>query len=72
MQIHQQTVEEALARLRSGSGGLSSAEADRRLVEFGPNRIREEHRKSLILGLLKEFTHFFSLVLWLAAGLAFL
>src|SRR3972149_9779718 len=38
MRITQLTVAEALASLRSSERGLDSAEAARRLVEFGPNR----------------------------------
>ncbi|HEX8987563.1 MAG TPA: cation-transporting P-type ATPase [Rhodocyclaceae bacterium] len=61
----------ALASLGSGSGGLSDAEAARRLVEFGANRIEAVAAEPLWLALGREFTHFFALLLWLAAGLAF-
>jgi len=71
MKIHQISVEEALNNLHTGEGGLTSNEATNRLKEFGQNHLREERRKPLVIGLLKEFTHFFSIVLWLAAGLAF-
>ena len=72
MKIHQLSVAEALASLSSGPEGLSSQEAERRRREYGPNRVEEIPRSPLTLVLLKEFTHFFSVVLWLAAGLAFL
>jgi sodium/potassium-transporting ATPase subunit alpha len=62
----------ALAALGSGPQGLAAAEAQRRLAEFGPNRVEAAAREPLWLALLREFTHFFALVLWLAAGLAFL
>jgi hypothetical protein len=39
MLIHQLPLDEAFAALRSAPGGLSHAEADARLVEFGANRI---------------------------------
>lgn len=72
MSIAQQTPEVALAALRSGPQGLSASEVHRRLKEFGFNRIEAAARESLWLTLLREFSHFFALILWLAAGLAFL
>ncbi|MFC5299767.1 cation-translocating P-type ATPase [Azospira restricta] len=61
----------ALAHLGSGVDGLLPAEAARRLAEFGPNRVAAAPRRPLALTLLQEFTNFFALILWLAAGLAF-
>jgi hypothetical protein len=62
---------DALRALRSGSDGLSAAEAVRRLAEFGPNDVERVERPSQALAFLAEFTHFFALILWVAAGLAF-
>src|SRR5664280_2801162 len=72
MKIHQLSADEAIASLRSTPQGLLSAEATRRLLEYGPNRVQKVTRESLILRFLKQFTQFFSLILWVAAGLAFL
>jgi sodium/potassium-transporting ATPase subunit alpha len=69
--IHRLTVEEALASLQSGPLGLSGDEARRRLQEFGPNRVERIRTEPLVLRFLKSFSHFFALILWLAAGLAF-
>ncbi|MBI4757375.1 MAG: cation-transporting P-type ATPase [Betaproteobacteria bacterium] len=71
MKIHQLSGEEALASLHSGADGLSREEAARRLAEYGPNQVEEVRRKSLALAFLSEFSHFFALILWVAAGLAF-
>jgi len=71
MKIHHLTVEDALKSLHSGLEGLSVAEADRRRSEFGPNRVERIQEESLVLRFLKGFTHFFALILWVAAGLAF-
>lgn len=71
MKIHQFTPEQALVSLKSGVDGLLPAEAARRLVEFGENRVEGVRGEPLWLGFVKEFTHFFALILWLAAGLAF-
>jgi sodium/potassium-transporting ATPase subunit alpha len=62
---------EALASVHSTSQGLCSAEAERRLREFGPNLVPEVPHEPPWLRLLKEFVHFFSLILWVAAALAF-
>ena len=72
MRVHQLSVTDALSSLRSTGDGLSSAEAARRLGEFGPNRLEKVAQESLVLRLLKEFFGFFSVILWIAAALAFL
>jgi sodium/potassium-transporting ATPase subunit alpha len=71
MRIHQNSVNEALASLRSSTQGLSSLEAKRRLREHGLNVVQELARESPWLRLLREFFQFFSLILWVAAALAF-
>ncbi len=71
MKIHQLTAENALASLNSRLDGLTPEEAARRLHEYGENRIAQVRRKSILLEFAKEFTHFFALILWLAAALAF-
>ncbi|HET9701099.1 MAG TPA: cation-transporting P-type ATPase [Burkholderiales bacterium] len=71
MKIQQLGMERALASLNSGPDGLSAFEARRRLREFGPNRVEAVARDSLWLRFAREFIHFFALILWIAAGLAF-
>ena len=71
MNIHQLTVDAALASLRSTPGGLPAGEAARRLDQFGPNRIERASRTPRTVRFLREFTHFFAVVLWIAALLAF-
>ncbi|HET6718399.1 MAG TPA: cation-transporting P-type ATPase, partial [Rhodocyclaceae bacterium] len=71
LELARQSPAAALAALRSSVQGIAPAEAVRRLAEFGPNRIQAVARPPLWLQLLKEFSHFFALILWLAAGLAF-
>ena len=72
MRITHLAPDEVAASLRSRSAGLSSLEARQRLEEYGPNRVEELKRVPLALRFLQEFTHFFALILWLAAALAFL
>ena len=71
MKIHQLSPGEALKSLKSSHDGLSQNEALHRLKEFGPNQIDKVPPESLLISFLKEFIHFFALILWLAAGLAF-
>jgi len=72
MKIHQLAVEQAYASLHSHPIGLSEHEARRRLQEYGPNRVEEVSEERLLPGFIKQFTHFFALILWFAAILAFI
>jgi magnesium-transporting ATPase (P-type) len=65
------TVDQALASLNSSPVGLTDGEAARRLLEFGPNRVEAVPGTPLLLRFAREFTHFFALILWFAAALAF-
>lgn len=71
MRIHQLSPLDAVVSLKSTASGLSRAEVERRLHEYGYNEVQKVARRPLWLRLIKEFTSFFSLILWLAAGLAF-
>src|SRR5690348_14889689 len=70
--IQQLSVEEAVASLRSATDGLSSSEARRRLAEFGANQLEPPRKPPLFLRLVRQFFPFFSVILWIAAGLGFL
>ena len=71
MEIHQLTVADAFASLKSGLSGLDDAEAGRRLAEFGANEVEEVAHEPLLLTFAREFVHFFALILWVAVALAF-
>lgn len=71
MKIHHLDPEEALESLDSSFAGLSDDEIEHRLHEYGFNKIEEVRKESVWLILLKEFSHFFALILWFAAGLAY-
>ncbi|WP_216622750.1 cation-transporting P-type ATPase [Corallococcus exercitus] len=62
---------ESLRSLDSRAQGLASAEAERRQREFGPNQVSHARQEPLVRRFLRQFTHFFALVLWAAAALAF-
>jgi magnesium-transporting ATPase (P-type) len=72
MKIHHLTADEALRSLHTGPAGLAGVEAERRLREFGPNRVERIRGTPLWVRFLKGFTHFFALILWVAAALSFL
>ena len=63
--------DDALKVLDTRRSGLTSAEAQRRLQTYGPNRIEQRRGESLLVSFLKQFTHFFAVILWVAAALAF-
>jgi magnesium-transporting ATPase (P-type) len=72
MQIPILSVDAVLAGLRTTPQGLASSEAARRAAEYGPNRIEEARREPAWLRVARQFTHFFAIILWIAAGLVFL
>lgn len=71
MPIQRLSIEEALASLHSKAEGLAGAEAERRFKEYGPNELEDLSRRSLLVTFLQQFVHFFALVLWVGAGMAF-
>ncbi len=71
MNPHRHAIDKLYAHLHSSERGLSQAEAARRLERYGANRLEKIAGQSMLGRLFKEFTHFFALILWLAAGLAF-
>jgi calcium-translocating P-type ATPase len=70
-ELHDLEVEAAFRALRSGPEGLAPAEAARRLASFGPNDLARMERPSRLRSFAAEFTHFFALILWVGAALAF-
>jgi sodium/potassium-transporting ATPase subunit alpha len=71
MKIHHLTIDEAFASVQTTPAGLSTAEAQWRLAEFGRNEVARVEREPLVLTFFKEFGHFFAIILWIAAALAF-
>ena len=64
-------IAEALESLGTSATGLSASEAERRHREYGANCILAIDAEPEWRRLLREFTHFFAIILWVAAGLAF-
>jgi calcium-translocating P-type ATPase len=61
-----------LRDLRSGREGLTGSESKRRLVQYGPNELRRRGGLRWPVELARQFTHPLALLLWAAAGLAWL
>lgn len=70
MNIQRLTAEQALATLQSSTAGLAPLEAERRLREFGSNRIQSLRAEPQLVRFLKQLTHLFAVILWIAASLA--
>jgi magnesium-transporting ATPase (P-type) len=58
------------ADLRSRHDGLSAREAERRLIEYGPNEIVRRGHAPWWRGVLAQLTHPLALLLWAASVLA--
>jgi magnesium-transporting ATPase (P-type) len=71
MLIHQLPLDAAITTLRSARTGLSPADAAARQREFGANRIDRLPATPLVVRFIGQFTHFFAILLWIAALLAF-
>ncbi len=61
-----------LRDLDTTTRGLSALEADRRLVQYGPNALRRRGGVQWPRELARQLTHPLALLLWLAAGLSLL
>jgi P-type Ca2+ transporter type 2C len=57
--------------LGSSVDGLSPAEAERRLEEFGSNTVSPQRRRGLLGRFVSNFTHFMALLLWFGGAVAF-
>jgi magnesium-transporting ATPase (P-type) len=68
----EERLELLLRDLRTSRTGLSRREAARRLVQFGPNLLERRHRRRWLPELAHQLTHPLALLLWAAAGLAWI
>ena len=66
-----EAVELVLRSLNTHRDGLSSREAQRRLVQFGPNQLTRRGGRRWPRELARQLTHPLALLLWLAALLSF-
>lgn len=68
----EERLELLLRDLRTSARGLTQREADRRLIQFGPNRLERRGGRRWPRELARQFTHPLALLLWAAAGLAWI
>ena len=67
---HAMDAEETLKALNGTATGLSQAEAQRRLAEYGPNELKKEKRASPIKLFLEQFTDILIVILLIATALS--
>ena len=67
---HSLETHEVLTALDSGDSGLTSDEAQRRLVEFGPNELAEKKKVSAWAIFLEQFKSFLIIILLVAVALS--
>ena len=70
MHWHQKNIEEVIEELGSSLQGISAANAQKLLLEHGPNELTEKKRKTLFMMFLDQFKDFMILVLIAAAIIA--
>jgi Ca2+-transporting ATPase len=63
-------IEETLQALNTKEKGLSEEEAQKRLIEFGPNELKKEKGASPIKLFLEQFTDILIIILLIATGLS--
>ena len=63
---HMLGLDETYQELKSQPGGISPAEADRRLQEYGPNELQAAHRVSPWEILLEQFKNVLIIILLIA------
>ncbi|HNX73410.1 MAG TPA: cation-translocating P-type ATPase [Spirochaetales bacterium] len=70
---HTKSIEETVDELRTNAEtGLSSAEAQKRLELYGPNRLKEKRRKSTFVLFLEQFNDYLIYILIAAAVISIL
>src|SRR3972149_6208237 len=67
MKYHQQKFEEVLTALSTSANGLSDDEAGKRLLEYGPNEIKELAKRPPLGMLIDQFKDFMIIILVVAA-----
>ncbi|MCC7201153.1 MAG: cation-translocating P-type ATPase [Nitrospirae bacterium] len=67
MNYHQKKSEDVLSALATSANGLSNSEAAKRLLEYGPNEIKEAARRTPLGMFLDQFRDFMIIILIVAA-----
>lgn len=64
------TIQEVYSHLNSGPSGLTSSEADIRLLKNGRNTLIKPPKRSIIRKLFSNFTHLMAVLLWIGGSIA--
>lgn len=67
MRWHQKTVQAVIEEMNTSLKGISSEDAQKRLLEYGPNELTEKKKKTALMMLLDQFKDFMIIVLITAA-----
>ena len=67
MRWHQKKTDEVVEELRASLHGLSQEDVQKRLLEYGPNELKEKKKKTVFVMFLDQFKDFMILVLIAAA-----
>jgi len=70
LKLYLESIETALQKTGSNAGGLTSAEAESRLLKNGKNKLQEAKKESLIVRFLKQLTDPMILILIAAAAVS--
>jgi sodium/potassium-transporting ATPase subunit alpha len=65
------TLAELYLAFDSSEEGLNDAQVRRRQIQYGPNALPNMSAKPWYFALAAQFTHFFALLLWIAAAISF-
>jgi len=66
----QETIDRLYRRLAARRSGLSKREAERRLIQYGPNTVQRSEGTGWVQELVRQLVHPLALLLWIAAALS--
>lgn len=72
MTRYPQEIEDLLRSFGSTSAGLSDAEAEKRLLQYGPNELEQRKKKRYSVEYARQYVQFFAVLLEVAAVLSFI
>lgn len=70
-EIHKITIEKLFELFETSREGIDEPEVHKRLQKYGKNLISEVKKINPLIKFFNQFTHFFALLLWVAADLCF-
>ena len=68
--IYTQSVEEVLQEFNANADGLTTAQAEERLAKYGPNKLKEAEKPTLLQRFLTQLKDPMLIILLIAAGVS--